>query len=49
MNIPGLKEFGLKESTIPEIVKQAKKASSIKGNPVVLTDEELAQILRQAM
>jgi alcohol dehydrogenase class IV len=49
MKIPALKECGLKENYIPEIVKQAKKSSSTKGNPVELTDEELTQILRQAM
>jgi len=49
MEIPTLKEFGLKESYIPEIVQQAKKSSSTKGNPVELTDEQLAQILQRAM
>jgi alcohol dehydrogenase class IV len=49
MKIAPLKEFGLKESHIPEIVQQAKRSSSTKGNPVELTDEQLAQILRRAM
>jgi alcohol dehydrogenase class IV len=49
MKIPALKDFGLKESHIPEIVKQAKKSSSTKGNPVELTDEELTQILYEAL
>ena len=49
MKIAPLKELGLKESHIPEIVKQAKKSSSTKGNPVELTDEQLAQILQRAM
>ena len=49
MEIPVLKKFGLEESALPAIVQQAKKSSSTKGNPVELTDEELAQILRQAM
>ena len=49
MKIPALKEFGLKDSHIPEIVEQAKKSSSTKGNPVELNDKELAQILRQAI
>ncbi len=49
MKIPALKEIGLKESNIPGIVRQAKNSSSTKGNPVELTEEELTQILRQAM
>ncbi len=49
LKIQTLKEFGLQESSIPEVVQQAKKSSSTKGNPVELTDEELTQILRQAL
>ena len=49
LKIPALKEFGLRESYIPEIVQQAMKSSSTKGNPVELTDEELTRILQQAM
>ena len=49
MKIPPLNEFGLKESSIPEIVQQAKKSSSTKGNPVELTDNDLTHILRQAL
>jgi alcohol dehydrogenase class IV len=49
MKIAPLKEFGLKESHMPEIVQQARKSSSTKGNPVELTDGELTQILKQAM
>lgn len=49
MSIPSLKEFGLRESHISRIVQQAKKSSSTKGNPVELTEDELAEILRQAM
>ena len=49
MHIPALKDFGLTESNIAEIVQQAKKSSSTKGNPVQLTDEELTQVLQRAM
>jgi hypothetical protein len=30
-------------------VAQAQKASSMKGNPIALTEDELADILRQAL
>jgi alcohol dehydrogenase class IV len=34
---------------IPAVVAEAQRASSTKGNPVTLTDEELAEVLRQAL
>lgn len=46
LKIPPLSEFGLAESDIPEMVALARKASSMKFNPVALTDEELTWILR---
>ncbi len=47
--IPRLSAHGIKPEDIPEIVKHAKNASSMKANPIVLTDEELAEILQRAM
>ena len=47
--IPRLSAHGIKSEHIPEIVKHAKNASSMKANPIVLTDEELAEILQRAM
>ncbi len=49
MNIRPLAEFGLKTSVFPEILAQAQKASSMKGNPVSLTEKELATILERAI
>ena len=34
---------------IPEIMKNAKNASSMKANPIVLTDAELTEILQRAL
>lgn len=45
MFVPGLSDYGITESDIPLIVEKAKNASSMKGNPVELTDEELTKIL----
>ncbi len=45
MRVPGLEDFGITETDIPIIVKKGKQASSMKGNPVTLNDEELADIL----
>ena len=45
MHVPGLEDFGIAEADIPAIVEKGKQASSMKGNPVALTDAELADIL----
>ena len=46
--IPGLRTFGLDEAGIPAIVADG-RGSSMKTNPVVLTDEELTEVLRAAL
>jgi alcohol dehydrogenase class IV len=49
LNVPSLSDFGLTEGDFPTVVAKAGKASSMKGNPIVLSDEELTQILRGAI
>ena len=49
MHVPGLEDFGITESDIPAIVKKGRQASSMKGNPVRLTDDELAFILESSL
>jgi alcohol dehydrogenase class IV len=49
MFVPGLAEYGIKASDFPEIVSKAKNASSMKGNPILLTDEELHAILAESL
>ena len=46
--IPGLASFGLDEATIPAVVAGA-RGSSMRTNPVVLDDDELAVVLREAL
>jgi alcohol dehydrogenase class IV len=46
--IPGLGHFGLDATGIPAIVADG-RGSSMKTNPVALTDEELAAVLRAAL
>ena len=48
LNVAPLSQFGFTANDIPTVVAQAQKASSMKGNPLVLTDEELQRILAQA-
>ena len=49
LDVPVLSNFGITEDHYPELVERSKKASSMKGNPVKLTDEELTEILSKAV
>lgn len=49
LKVPGLVAFGISEEDFPEIIKKSKKASSMKGNPIALTDKELEHILYIAL
>ncbi len=49
LRIPKLGAYGVSEQHVAELVEKASKASSMKANPIVLTTEELAEILRAAM
>ncbi|HYA42763.1 MAG TPA: iron-containing alcohol dehydrogenase [Syntrophobacteraceae bacterium] len=49
LEIPALSGHGLSRGMIPALASQAMKASSMKGNPVELTELELTHILEQAM
>jgi alcohol dehydrogenase class IV len=46
--IPSLVEFGLKEKDFPTVVTKAQRSSSMKGNPIKLTDDELMGILKES-
>ncbi|MEE9369853.1 MAG: iron-containing alcohol dehydrogenase [Sedimentisphaerales bacterium] len=48
LKLPSLDEFGWKELDFPTVVAKAKKSSSMKGNPIALTDDELMKILKKA-
>jgi len=47
--LPGLSTYGLLQEDLPAVAAQAKKASSMKGNPVELRDDELIEVLEKAM
>jgi len=47
--IPSLSKYGLSEQDIQSVVAQSGKASSMKGNPVLLTEKELTLILREVL
>jgi alcohol dehydrogenase class IV len=47
--IPGLSRWGATEADIGPLVEKARAASSMKGNPIELEDEELAEIARASL
>jgi alcohol dehydrogenase class IV len=49
LGIPTLKQTGMTFGDIPQVVDLASKASSMKGNPIDLTKEEMIEILYKAM
>jgi alcohol dehydrogenase class IV len=49
LQIPKLSAYDIREEHVADLVTKAINASSMKANPVVLTPEELAGTLRQAL
>lgn len=47
--IPPLATHGVEEGDVREVVAQAQRASSMKGNPIALTAEELTELVREAI
>jgi len=49
LEVPSFSEFGVREQDVSRVVPEARRASSMQGNPIVLTDDELAAVLRSAI
>lgn len=49
LRVPPLSAFGVAAADAPALAAKARVASSMQGNPVVLTDDELTEILRDAL
>jgi len=49
LNIPRLSAYGIRQADLPVLVERAARASSMKGNPIVLTPEELGEVLAGAL
>ena len=49
LEIPPLRAYGVSESDIPGLVEKAAHASSMKGNPIVLSAPELREIITRAI
>jgi alcohol dehydrogenase class IV len=48
LQIPRLSTYGLTRANAAELIEKAAQASSMKANPVVLTPDELAEVLERA-
>ena len=50
LSIPGLASYGLDDDAeIAEVVTAAQKASSMRGNPISLTDQEVSEIVTRSL
>jgi alcohol dehydrogenase class IV len=49
LDIPSLKTYGVKASELTEVIHRARQSSSMKGNPVELSNAELTGILEAAL
>ena len=49
LNIPALSVYGMSEENFSEAVEKTMKASSFKGNPILLNEAELRGILEKAI
>jgi alcohol dehydrogenase class IV len=49
LEIPPLRTYGVGEPDIPDLVERAAQASSMKGNPILLTPEELRETIARAI
>ena len=48
LRVPGLRTYGVTENDFATLVEKAAQASSMKANPIALTNEELTEILQAA-
>jgi alcohol dehydrogenase class IV len=49
LEVPPLADYGVTPESFPALVEKASVSSSMKGNPIKLTPEELREILAQAV
>ena len=49
LSIPGLAGYGLEPTGIPDLVADAQKASSMRANPIPLSDAEVTEIVTRSL
>jgi alcohol dehydrogenase class IV len=48
LNIPGLATYGMTDADLPALIEKSAVASSMQGNPIKLTADEMRAILTAA-
>ncbi|MGA9348277.1 MAG: iron-containing alcohol dehydrogenase [Anaerolineae bacterium] len=49
LQVPSLASYGVTEDDFPLLIEKAAVSSSMKGNPIVLTADEMGEILKRAL
>ena len=49
LQVPSLGSYGMTEADLPSVVEKSAAASSMRGNPLELTSEEMLEILERAL
>ncbi|MFN7997312.1 MAG: iron-containing alcohol dehydrogenase [Bryobacteraceae bacterium] len=49
LEIPSLRAYGVAQSNVPAVVEKAARASSMKANPLALTQKQLEEVLTRAI
>jgi alcohol dehydrogenase class IV len=49
LSVPGLASYGAAQADFPALIEKAARSSSMKGNPILLTTDELEGILERAL
>ncbi|PWU01271.1 MAG: alcohol dehydrogenase [Terriglobia bacterium] len=49
LEIPPLGSYGVRQDDIPDLVEKAARTSSMRGNPITLTEEELGEVVALAI
>jgi alcohol dehydrogenase class IV len=49
LGIPALASYGIREAHVADLVSQSARSSSMKGNPIALTEPELREILTRSL
>jgi len=49
LQVPGLAEYGVTPDAFSALIEKSSRSSSMKGNPIKLTEDELREILQRAL
>jgi alcohol dehydrogenase class IV len=49
LQVPSLASYGMRQEDLPSVVEKSSAASSMRGNPIELTSDELREILERAL